>query len=258
MPGNGHASPTRASRYSAESASPAHARTGGAAQVATFPLVIRTPTRRATDWLIAGAVVAVIVIAAAIGVATQADPGTKLLAEGPPQTVEPIEPIQTPEPEPEPEPAPEPPAEPPAVTGAVETMGLVDLSTARTGVYQPGSDRDQPVTPDDTAIEAFVDEAVQWLNTNLTAARRSEEVAVTPLLGDPTPALTAMLWQADDLDSVLYRVRVGARGVPEFSEVTVRVDHGDGGFRTAGTVTFVDADGPTPVAIELLGRSVRP
>lgn len=225
--------------------------------IATFPLVIRPPTRPVTDWLIAGGVVAVLVVTAALlSVASQDDPSTKFLAEPPPQTAKATEPTRLPEPEPEP--APEPPAEPPAVSGTVETMRFVDLSTARTGVYQPGSDRDQAVPPEDAAIDAFVDGAVEWLDTNLTAARRSEEVAVTPLLGDPTPALTAMLWQADDLDSVLYRVRVGARGVPEFSEVTVRVDHGDGGFRTAGTVTFVDADGPTPVAIELLGRSVRP
>ncbi len=142
--------------------------------------------------------------------------------------------------------------------GTVETMRFVDLSTARTGIYQPSSDPDLPVPPDDVAIDAFVDAAVDWLNTGLTAARRGDDVATTPLLGDPTAALTAMLWRADDLETVFYRVRVGARGVPQFSEVTVRVDHGDGGFRTAGIVTFVAGDGPTPAAIELLGRSVQP
>lgn len=39
-------------------------------------------------------------------------------------------------------------------------MRFVDLSTARTGIYQPGSDPDLPVPPDDVAIDAFVDAAV--------------------------------------------------------------------------------------------------
>lgn len=231
-----------------------HDCTSTPAHGATFADVIRIPTLRATDWLIAGTVVAALVVVATIGVASRGEPGTKLLAAAPQAPTETAEP----EPIPEPAPAPEPPPEPPTVAGTVETMRFVDLSTARTGVHQPGSDPDRSVPVDDAAIDAFVDGAASWLDANLTAARRGQDVAATPLLGDPTAALTAMLWQADDLETVRYRVHVGARGVPEFSEVTVRVHHGDGGFRTAGIVTFVAGDGPTPVAIELLGRSVQP
>ncbi len=172
-----------------------------------------------------------------------ADPAYKEVAEAP-----------EPDPEPEPEPEPEPP--PPPVEGQIERAGIVDLSTANTGVFQPGSDPDQPVPLEEEAVDRFVDATASWLDRHLQAHRDGTPLEIPGLSGDPTAVTTAIVGSTDDLDHVTYTVRVGARGLPEWAEVGIHL--GTANDPAAGVVTFVPAEGSDeviPVAMEATGAS---
>lgn len=156
-----------------------------------------------------------------------------------------------PAPPPEPEPAPEPEPPPPPVEGVIERAGIVDLSTANTGVYQPGSDADQPVPVDEQRVDAFVTAAASWLDAHLQAFRDGTPRDVPGVTGDPAAVTGAIVGTGDELDQVTYTVRVGARGVPEWAEVVIHLGPADG--PADGVVTFVAMDEPdqvVPVAME--------
>ena len=205
-------------------------------------------------WLIAtfvavgGIIVALGLTVSVLGL--PADAG-KLLADAPDRGTVTADAVAEPAPPPEPELEHEPAPPPPPVEGQVERTGIVDLSTADTGVFQPGSDPDRPVPVDHDAIDAFVAAAAKWLDTHLEAYRNEQPLDVSGLAGDPDAVTAAIVGSADDLDRVTYAVRVGARGQPEWAEMTVTVEHPDG--PTGGVVTFVTADSPdiaVPIAIE--------
>ncbi len=211
-----------------------------------------TFTQRNAAWLTAGGVVVVAALVVGVGFLTQA-PGvgpTKLIVDTPPAADDAPEPSPEPPPEPESEPQPEP--EP--IQGTVEVTELVDLSTANTGVFQPGSTADQSVPFDQPAIDAFVTATTAWLDAHLNAHRDGQPVELPGLSGDAVIATATILGHADGVANVSYAVRIGARGVPEWAEVTVTVAH-DTTDATTGTMTFVDTDGATPVAVEAVGTA---
>ena len=188
----------------------------------------------------------------AIGVLNPSTEGTKTWAG----TAEPAhkEAAEVPEPPPEPTPEPEPEPPPPPVEGQVERAGIVDLSTANTGVFQPGSDADQPVPVDEEAVGLFVGATASWLDDHLQAYRDGEPLDLPGLSGDPTAVTAAIVGSADDLDRVTYTVRVGARGLPEWAEVGIHLGTADD--PASGVATFVPAEGSDeviPVAMEATG-----
>ncbi len=192
----------------------------------------------------------IVAVGLAVSVLIQpADDGREVVATTGPAP----EQVATPhEPEPPPKPEPEPP--PPPVEGQVERTGIVDLSTANTGVFQPGSEADQPVPVDHDAVDAFVAATARWLDAHLQAYRDGRPLDLPGMTGDPAAVTAAIVGSADDLDHVRYAVRVGARGAPEWAEVSVHVGHPDGPI--TGVLTFVTAEDPghaVPVAMEALG-----
>ena len=201
--------------------------------------------------LLVAAGCALVAVVVAIGVLSRSPDQTKTWAG----TADPAhkEVVEAPEPAPEPEPEPPPPPPPPPVEGQVDRTGIVDLSTANTGVFQPGSDPDQPVPVDHDAVDTFVAAAASWLDAHLQAYRDGQPLDLPGMTGDPAAVTAAIVGSADDLDRVHYAVRVGARGAPEWAEVSVHIGYPDG--PTAGVVTFVTAEDPghaVPVAMEAL------
>lgn len=202
-------------------------------------------------WLIATFLamgVGVVVLGLTVSVLSLPADAVKLRADAPDRATG--DAVAAPAPTPAPAPEPEPPP-PPPVEGQVDHVGIVDLSTANTGVFQPGSDADQPVPIDHAAVDAFVAAAARWLDAHLEAYRNDQPLDVDGLAGDPAAVTAAIVGSAEDLDRVTYAVRTGARGAPEWAEVTVTVEHPDG--PTGGVVTFVPAEEPdtaVPVAIE--------
>jgi hypothetical protein len=150
-----------------------------------------------------------------------------------PEMVEP-EPVEEPE-EVEPEP-PEP------VEGTAELEDVRNLSVTGTRLVQPGSDADEAIPPDEDAIEALVEDLTAWLDEHLTQLQDGDEglVRQASLAGDE--AIGDLAGPADIVEQAGYRFLVGARGEPEWAEVTVEVAREDGSSRAARLVFDADRE----------------
>ncbi len=170
--------------------------------------------------------------------------------------------VDPPDPEPAPEPEPEPEPEP--IDGVVVLQEVVDLSTTGSGVFQRDSAEDQRIPIDAAATAAAVDDVTAWLDALLTAQHRgipadpataASDAEVVAAAGGEWITETPLLAPRQPLTGVVYDVRVGARGLPEWVAVTVRVTAP--APTEAGTVTFAATDGGfVPVAVEVTGGAV--
>jgi hypothetical protein len=201
---------------------------------------------------------AALLASAGLAVAALAILGVSLSATTPPPAEaapDPVDPLATapwaddlpPTPEPEPEPEPDP------VVGTVETIEVIDLSTAGTRVFQPGSAGDTPVAVDDDAVATLVSAVTGAFDDHLTALQAGdpdprdalglEGIDVTPV----TEQLTGPdRWVAH----AAYQARVGARGVPEWLELTITVTRDEGA--ASARIVAIPADPPRVLAAEVL------
>jgi cyclophilin family peptidyl-prolyl cis-trans isomerase len=125
-------------------------------------------------------------------------------------------------------------------------------------VFNPGDSMYEVPPDDDAAIEAFVAQTAEWLDTHLTDLQEGgpgtlEAVAAEGMLdrrhAGSWRAVTSGLAGADRLvESAVYTFVVGVDGDPQWLRVTVETtwEDGDGG---AAEFVFVPADGlPTLLA----------
>jgi hypothetical protein len=167
-----------------------------------------------------------------LGVVLSASRSVPEPAPGPPPTA------AEPEPESEPELGPEPP---PPVEGDHEVVEVVDLSVTGSGLYRAGTGSDTRIGMDDGAVSAFAAAMAAWLDDHLTDLQDGGEgAAVGAGLTGPTEVVQLTDPQ-HPVASATYRVRIGARGAPEWGEVEVLVTRDDGSERTA-TLAFLPGE----------------
>jgi hypothetical protein len=140
------------------------------------------------------------------------------------------------EPEPEPEP-PEPEPEPPApVEGTSELLGVRDLSVTGSRLVHSGTSADARVEIDQGEVEALIEDLTAWLDDHLTQLQDGEDGLVADAEVTGPDGLAELAGPADTVDEASYAFVVGARGEPEWAEVTVRVAREDGSTRRARLV----------------------
>lgn len=139
--------------------------------------------------------------------------------------------------------------EPVAVAGR---SGLVlwDVSPAGTKVFVEGSERDQPVPPDQAALAAAADAVASWLDAVLTErnAGLTTTVAATDVDVETFAALMGMGGPATDgvldqqITAATYLVEIGYLGTPGWMQVRVESRLADPDGNTATRLdTFIFA-----------------
>ena len=193
--------------------------------------------------------VGLVVLAAVVLVASLVvtDPPLQDTRETSPEVTE--VPEMQPDPEPRPRPAPErpvqpaPPPPPEPVAGTSELVEVVDLSASGSGVFREGTEGNAPVPVEEEAVEAFVRDVTAWLDAHLMDVQRGGPGTIPELGGE-------LLEPLDDseprVDDVTYAIRIGARGAPEWAEVTITVTGAD--EAATRVLAVVPGDEPTLVA----------
>jgi hypothetical protein len=156
------------------------------------------------------------------------------------------EPTAAPTSEQEPEPEPEPPAR---VTGEYELAAIRDVSVHGRRVFGSSMPQDAPVTHDEGAVGAFVDQMAAWIDHHLTDLQEGGEglVAGSGLVG-PHEGLT--LTDPDHpVELAQYAMVVYAREAPEWARTNVVVARTDGSVLTADLV-FLPGEQPALIAAE--------
>jgi hypothetical protein len=150
--------------------------------------------------------------------------------------------VTAPPEEPEPEPAPpEPEPEPPEpVEGATELLGVRDLSVTGSRLVHGGTGADARVEIDEGEVEALIDDLAAWIDDHLTRLQDGEAGLVADAEVTGPDGLAELAGPADVVDEASYAFVIGARGEPEWAEVTVRVTREDDSTRRARLV--FDAD----------------
>lgn len=141
------------------------------------------------------------------------------------------------------------------VSGAVE----LDVRSVHNGaaVFNAGDPNARVPSPDEAAIQAFVQAVQDWLNRHLTDLRAGgegllAEVAAPGLLAGAAPeavvaVTTALTGQDRPVSSATYRFLVAEAGPPQWCRVTVDVAGPDGSVAAAEFV-FTPGD-PRPVLL---------
>lgn len=110
------------------------------------------------------------------------------------------------------------------MVGTTEVVEIVDLSTSGTGVFREGTDDDAPVPVDEGAVASFAEAIGAWFDAHLADLQRGGGGTIAALAGGPFDPLADPQHLVDDVE---YRMRIGARGEPEWAEVTARVSRED-------------------------------
>ena len=142
----------------------------------------------------------------------------------------------------------------------VEVIGrsglvLWDVSPSGTKLFVEGSDRDQPVAPDQAAITAAADVVASWLDAVLTERNAGLTTTVAATDVDPDAFAAAMGMDGPATNGVLdtqitgatYLVEIGYLGTPGWMQVRVESTLADAAGTTSTRLdTFifaVEADG---------------
>jgi hypothetical protein len=173
-----------------------------------------------------------LVIAGLIGLAVLVVVSVVLLGGEDAPEPEVTAPPEEPEPEP-PEPEPEPP-EP--VEGSTELLGVRDLSVTGSRLVHSGTDADARVAIDQDAVEALIEDLAGWIDDHLTQLQDGEDGLVADAEVTGPDGLAELAGPADLVDEASYAFVIGARGEPEWAEVTVRVTLEDRSTRRARLV----------------------
>ncbi len=137
----------------------------------------------------------------------------------------------------------------------VEVIGrsglvLWDVSPSGTKVFVEGSEADQPVEPDQTAITTAADAVASWLDAVLTernagltttvAATEVDADAFATAMGMDGPATNGVL--DSQITAATYLVEIGYLGTPGWMQVRVESTLGDpDGNRSTRLDTFIFA-----------------
>jgi hypothetical protein len=210
-------------------------------------VVVRTGVPRVALLVSAGLAVAAFAV-----VAVSASASTSPPAAAAPDPVDPLAAAPwadelPPTPEPEPEPDPEP------VVGRVEAIEVLDLSTAGTRVFQPRSAGDTAVPTDEAAVADLVASVAAAFDDHLTALQTTDPDAAEPpaLAGvDVLPVTSTLADPQRWVETATYHARVGARGGPEWLELTVEVLREEG--TSAARFVVVPGEPPRLLAAEVL------
>jgi hypothetical protein len=173
-----------------------------------------------------------LVIAGLIGLAALVVVSVVLLGGEDPPEPEVTAPPEEPEPEPV-EPEPEPP-EP--VEGATELLGVRDLSVTGSRLVHRGTGADARVEIDEGEVEALIEDLAAWIDDHLTQLQDGEAGLVADAEVTGPDGLAELAGPADLVDEASYAFVIGARGEPEWAEVTVRVTREDDSTRRARMV----------------------